>query len=88
MSLVLIVVLDRGRGTEGGHWGQVPLHFLYLGKKCPFSGMKEPYFHRIEIPFLQNLSAHFGQCPLTFEVLPPPLVLDLGNILIGGVVTL
>ncbi len=35
----------------GGHWGQVPLHFLYLGK-----------------------SALFGQCPLTFEVLPRPLL--------------
>ena len=57
----------------GGHWGQMPLHFLYLGKKCPFSGMKVPYFHRIEVPFLQNLSALFGQCPLTFEVLPRPL---------------
>ncbi len=57
----------------GGHWGQVPLHFLYLGKKCPFLGMKVPCFHRIEVPFLQNLSALFGQCPLTFEVLPRPL---------------
>ncbi len=35
--------------------------------------MKVPYFHRIEVPFLQNLSALFGQCPLTFEVLPRPL---------------
>ena len=61
----------------GGHWGQVPLHFLYLGKKCPFSGMKVPYFHRIEVPFLQNLSALFGQCPLTFEVLPRPLLVRL-----------
>ena len=58
----------------GGHWGQMPLHFLYLGKKCPFSGMKGPYFHRIEVPFLQNLSALFGQCLLTFKVLPRPLV--------------
>ena len=59
--------------SGGGHWGQVPLHVLYLGKKCPYSGMKVPYFHRIEMPFLQNLSALFGQCPLTFEVLPQPL---------------
>ncbi len=35
--------------------------------------MKVPCFHRIEVPFLQNLSALFGQCPLTFEVLPRPL---------------
>ena len=58
----------------GGHWGQVPAHFLYLGKKCPFLGMKVPYFHGIEMPFLQNLSALFGQCPLTFEVLSRPLL--------------
>ena len=32
--------------------------------------MKVPYFNRIEVPFLQNLSTLFGQCPLTFEVLP------------------
>ena len=49
----------------GGHWGQMPLHFLYLGKKCPFSGMKGPYFHRIEVPFLQNLI----KCP--FCSVPP-----------------
>ncbi len=71
--------LSRGRGT-GGHWGQVPLHFLYLGKKCPFSGMKVPYFHGIEVPFLQNLSALFSQCPLTFEVLPRPLNLSRVNV--------
>ena len=65
--------VQRPRNRGGGHWGQVPLHFLYLGKKCPFSGMKVPCFHRIEVPFLQNLSALFGQCPLTFEVLPRPL---------------
>ena len=65
---------NRGCGT-GGHWGQVPPppHLLYLGKKCPFSGMKVPYFHGIEVLFLQNLSALFGQCPLTFEVLLRPL---------------
>ena len=44
------------------------------GEKCPFSGMKVRYFHRIEVPFVQNLSAFFGQCPLTFEVLPRPLL--------------
>ncbi len=65
--------------NRGGHWGQMPLHFLYLGKKCPFSGMKVPYFHRIEVPFLQNLSALFGQCPLTFEVLPRPLCTGIYN---------
>ena len=26
-----------------------------------------PYFHGIEVPILQSLSALFGQCPLTFE---------------------
>ena len=31
--------------------------------------MRVPYFHGIEVPFLQNLSALFGQCPLTFELL-------------------
>ena len=36
-----------------------------------------PYFHGIEVPFLQNLSALFGQCPLTFEVLPRPLQIIL-----------
>ena len=57
----------------GGALGASALHVLYLRKKCPFSGMKVPCFHRIEVPFLQNLSALFGQCPLTFEVLPRPL---------------
>ncbi len=33
------------------------------GKSAPFSGMKVPYFHRIEVSFLQNLSVLFGQCP-------------------------
>ncbi len=66
----------RGRGTGGGGGGTLgasgpPL--LFLGKMCPFSGMKVPYFHKIEVPFLQNLSALFGQCPLTFDVLPRPL---------------
>ena len=70
----------RNRGGGGGHWGQVPLHFLYLGKKCPFLGMKVPCFHRIEVPFLQNLSALFSQCPLTFEVLPRPLTLLVFNL--------
>ncbi len=65
----------RNRGGGGGHLGQVPHHFLYLGKKCPFSGIKVPYFHGIEVPFLQNLSALFGQCLLTFEVLPLPLMI-------------
>ena len=39
--------LNEGPYAEaggGGHWGQVPLHFLYLGKKCPFLGMKVPIF--------------------------------------------
>ena len=73
------MLANCGKHTEaaepggGGHWGQVPLHFLYLGKKCPFSGMKVPYFHGIEVPFLENVSALFGQCPFTFEVLPRPL---------------
>ena len=68
-----ISVTQPEASEPGGHWGQVPLHFLYLGKKCPFLGMKVPCFHRIEVPFLQNLSALFGQCPLTFEMLPRPL---------------
>ena len=71
--------LIRGRGTGGALGASAPPPpphtFLYLGKKCPFSGMKVPYFHEIEVPFLQNLSALFGQCPLTFGVLPRPLKL-------------
>ncbi len=39
--------------------------------------MKVPYFHGIEVPFVQNLSALFGQCPLTFEVLPRPLCVKM-----------
>ncbi len=35
------------------------------------------YFHRIEMSFLQNLSALSGQCPLTFEVLPRPLAIHV-----------
>ncbi len=47
------------------------------GEKVPFLGMKVLCFHRIEVPFLQNLSALFGQCPLTFEVLSRPLSQDV-----------
>ncbi len=56
-----------GGGRHWGHWGQLPLHFLYLGKKCPFSGMKVPCFHRIEVPYLQNLSALFWSVPPHFR---------------------
>ena len=61
--------------AEPGEGGIVPppLHFFTWGKSAPFSGMKVPYFHGIEVPFSQNLSALFGQCALTFEVLPRPL---------------
>ena len=72
-----ISVRDRGRGTGGGGaLGASALPLFVPGEKLPFSGIKVPYFHGIEVPFLQNLSALFGQCPLTFEVLPRPLVRD------------
>ena len=53
-----------------------PTHTLFVPReKVPFSEMEVPYFHGIEVPFLQNLSALFNQCPLTFEVVPRPLLL-------------
>ncbi len=65
--------VNRGRGTGGGGIGDKRPSTLHLRKKCPFLGMKVPYFHGIEVSFLLNLSALFGQCPLTFEVLPRSL---------------
>ena len=66
----------RNRGGGGGALGaSAPLLFV-PGEKVPFFGMKVLYFHGIEVPFLQNLSALLGQCPLTFEVLPWPLLRD------------
>ncbi len=57
---------NRGVGRGGGALGQVPFHFLYLGKKYPFSWMKVPYFHGIEVPFFQNLSGLFWSVPPHF----------------------
>ncbi len=37
------------------------------------------YFHGIEVPFLQNLSALFGQYPFTFGVLPWPLPYNINR---------
>ena len=62
---------DRGRGTGGGEGalGASAPPLFVPGEKVPFLGMKVPCFHRIEVPFLQNLSALFGQCP--FWSVPP-----------------
>ncbi len=59
----LLDIRTEAAEPGGGGIGASAPPLLYLGKKCPFSGMKVPYFHRIEVPFLQNLSALFGQCP-------------------------
>ena len=56
----------------GGALGVNAPPLFVPGEKVPFFG-KVPYFHRIKVPFMQNLSAIFGQCPLTFNVLPRPL---------------
>ncbi len=69
----------RNRGGGGALGASAPPLFV-LGEKVPFLGMKVPCFHRIEVPFLQNLSALFSQCPLTFEVLPRPLTLLVFNL--------
>ena len=65
----------QGPRNQGGIGGKCPTpNFFVPGEKVPFFGNESlPYFHGIEVPFLQNLNALFGQCPLTFGVLPRPL---------------
>ena len=75
VATFLGILQFRGRGTGGGGALGASAPPLFVpGEKVPFFGSEVPYFHRIEVPFLQNLSALFGQCPLTFEVLRRPLL--------------
>ncbi len=57
---------QRPRNRGGGALGVNAPPLFVPGEKVPFFG-KVPYFHRIKVPFMQNLSAIFGQCPLTFK---------------------
>ena len=61
----------------GGGQGRCPPLFApgvpFFRNESALLSWKVPYFHGIEVPFLQNSSALFGQCPLTFEVLLQPL---------------
>ena len=51
----------------GGDWEQVPLHFLYLGKKVPFFGNESALFLWNRSAVLAKLKCPFWSVPHHFR---------------------